>query len=81
MAKRQHHACLFPGCIGEASNQLGLRVRNQPGPNSMWTHDTAAWLCDEHAAMGLAFTIDVALHANGPKIYSIVSNDGDYIFD
>jgi hypothetical protein len=75
MAKRERHACLYPGCANEAINQIGLRLRRPPGPDNVWTHDTGAYLCDEHARLGLALTIDVALHSDPTKLYTYVAHE------
>lgn len=73
---REKHKCLYPECPREAINQLGLRLRRPPGPDNVWTFDTGAYLCDEHARVGMAFEIRMTLHSDSSRMYTAVSHDG-----
>jgi hypothetical protein len=79
--KRSKPKCMFPNCLNEAKNHLGLRLRRAPGPNNVWTHDTDAWLCDDHARQGLAINIEVTLHSDSQTIYTNVCHESGETFE
>jgi hypothetical protein len=48
--------CIVPGCPVEASNNLGVRLR-RPDTSAIWAPNTAAYVCDRHAAAGARLTV------------------------
>lgn len=55
------HKCIYPGCVAEGRNQIGVRLRKYPGPDNVWTQDTGAWVCDHHARQGMSLDIRVGM--------------------
>ena len=48
--------CIVPGCLVEATNNLGVRLR-RPDTSAIWAPNTAAYVCDRHAVAGARLTL------------------------
>lgn len=57
-------SCIIEGCNNNASHILGVRCR-QPDTTAVWSPNTAAFLCDHHAASGLRLTIHLKTTRSG----------------
>ena len=45
--------CIIDGCGRAADKIIGVRLRRELDQlSAIWAHNTNAYLCDEHAAMG-----------------------------
>jgi hypothetical protein len=49
-------SCAIPNCKKEAHHNFGVRLR-RPDTSAIWAPNTEAFLCDEHASMGLRITV------------------------
>lgn len=43
--------CIVPGCLVEATNNLGVRLR-RPDTSAIWAPNSEAYVCDAHASQG-----------------------------
>lgn len=48
--------CVIPNCTKVAHHNFGVRLR-RPDTTAIWAPNTEAFLCDEHASMGLRITV------------------------
>jgi hypothetical protein len=53
---RQTPPCIVPGCKRSGVNDLGIRLR-RPDRTAWWPRETAAHVCDFHAAGGARITV------------------------
>jgi hypothetical protein len=57
-------ACIVPGCHNQAENNLGVRLR-RANTSAIWSPNTAAYICDEHAAQGWRITVIMEPNTTG----------------
>jgi hypothetical protein len=48
--------CIVPGCQRDGVNDLGIRLRRR-NTTAWWARETAAHVCDTHAASGVRLTV------------------------
>ena len=66
--------CLF--CGRPADKIIGLRLRRQlEKGNAIWSPDTDAYLCDEHAASG--YDVDITFTPRNDRTVHTVVKDGN----
>jgi hypothetical protein len=76
------HTCFIPGCSEEGRNQIGIRCRvahsgASPFPNksrtySMFSAESDAYLCDEHALGGMAMALALTPNATEQASLAVV---------
>jgi hypothetical protein len=78
----QKHQCIIPNCGSPGRNQLGVRCRvaHGDGPtiagkrrtDAIFSIESAAYLCDEHALAGLAMKLAILPEASGEASIDVI---------
>jgi hypothetical protein len=76
------HICFIAGCSAEGRNQIGIRCRvahsgESPFPNksrtySMFSVESDAFLCDDHALGGMAMALALTPNATEEASLAVV---------
>ncbi|AMG53235.1 hypothetical protein R4R77_004684 [Citrobacter amalonaticus] len=67
--------CIIDGCGRHADKIIGVRLRRElDNLSAIWAHNTNAYLCDEHAAMG--FDVEVTFTPRDDKTIRTSVSDG-----
>lgn len=67
--------CIIDGCTRLGDKIIGVRLRREHDRlSAIWAHNTNAYLCDEHAAMG--FDVEVRFTPRADKTIRTVVGDG-----
>lgn len=68
--------CIISGCGRLANKIIGVRLRRELDDlSAIWAHNTNAYLCDEHAAMGYEVEVTFTPRADN-TIRTVVSDGG-----
>jgi hypothetical protein len=57
--------CIIPGCTNPAPHRFGVRLRKPPKRHGIWTPETHAFICDDHAVMGMKITVTLEPASTG----------------
>ncbi|MDX6916519.1 hypothetical protein R9X49_15525 [Pectobacterium carotovorum] len=67
--------CIISGCGRLANKIIGVRLRRELDDlSAIWAHNTNAYLCDEHAAMG--YEVEVTFTPREDNTIRTVVSDG-----
>ena len=78
----QSQPCAIPGCPKTGKHRLGLRCRVmvEPSPvagkgktDALWSVDSEAYLCDEHALKGIDATLMVDPNTSGVASVRVIT--------
>jgi hypothetical protein len=64
--------CIIEGCLNNANHNISIRCR-RPNTSAIWSPNTNAYLCDEHAEQGCIIDV-IITPTNTGKIETHISN-------
>lgn len=70
--------CIFPNCPNPGNNNFSALL-HKPNTDAIWSQDTQAYVCDDHAVQGVHITVIMEPNQTANVETHILATDGSKV--